>query len=114
MPTILPLICLLQVGLNNYSAAYATGLLCARRVLTKFGLADTYKGQEEPDGELKDITTGVMVTAAAAAAAVVFSNSRRGRQQQQQCCVSSTNSNGYVRAATVVSMTATATSAGIS
>lgn len=23
----------------------------ARRVLTKFGLADTYKGQEEPDGE---------------------------------------------------------------
>jgi ribosomal protein L18 len=40
-----------QVGLNNYSAAYATGLLLARRVLTKFGLADTYKGQEEPDGE---------------------------------------------------------------
>jgi ribosomal protein L18 len=33
----------LQVGLNNYSAAYATGLLLARRVLTKFGLADTYK-----------------------------------------------------------------------
>jgi ribosomal protein L18 len=32
-----------QVGLNNYSAAYATGLLLARRVLTKFGLADTYK-----------------------------------------------------------------------
>jgi len=41
----------LKVGLNNYSAAYATGLLLARRVLTKFGLADTYKGQEEPDGE---------------------------------------------------------------
>lgn len=40
-----------QVGLNNYSAAYATGLLLARRVLTKFGLADTYKGCEEPDGE---------------------------------------------------------------
>jgi large subunit ribosomal protein L5e len=41
----------LKVGLSNYSAAYATGLLLARRVLTKFGLADTYKGQEEPDGE---------------------------------------------------------------
>jgi large subunit ribosomal protein L5e len=41
----------LSVGLTNYSAAYATGLLLARRVLTKFGLADTYKGQEEPDGE---------------------------------------------------------------
>jgi ribosomal protein L18 len=40
-----------QVGLNNYSAAYATGLLLARRVLTKYGLADTYKGCEEPDGE---------------------------------------------------------------
>ena len=41
----------LSVGLTNYSAAYATGLLLARRILTKFGLADTYKGQEEPDGE---------------------------------------------------------------
>lgn len=41
----------LSVGLNNYSAAYCVGLLLARRVLTKFGLADTYKGQEEPDGE---------------------------------------------------------------
>jgi len=41
----------LSVGLTNYSAAYATGLLLARRMLTKFGLADTYKGQEEPDGE---------------------------------------------------------------
>ena len=41
----------LNVGLKNYSAAYCVGLLLARRVLTKFGLADTYKGQEEPDGE---------------------------------------------------------------
>jgi len=40
----------LKVGLNNYSAAYCVGLLVARRVLTKFGLADTYVGQEEPDG----------------------------------------------------------------
>lgn len=41
----------ITAGLTNYAAAYATGLLCARRVLTKFGLADAYKGQEEPDGE---------------------------------------------------------------
>jgi hypothetical protein len=36
----------LAVGLKNYSAAYCVGLLLARRVLTKFGLADTYKGVE--------------------------------------------------------------------
>jgi len=41
----------LKVGLTNYSAAYAVGLLVARRVLTKFGLADTYVGEEEPTGE---------------------------------------------------------------
>jgi large subunit ribosomal protein L5e len=41
----------LNCGLTNYAATYATGLLCARRVLTKLGLADTYKGQEEADGE---------------------------------------------------------------
>merc|ERR1712226_1161171 len=41
----------LKCGLTNYSAGYATGLLLARRVLTKFNMADTYKGQEEPDGE---------------------------------------------------------------
>ncbi len=41
----------MQVGLTNYSAAYCVGLLVARRILTKLNLADTYKGQEEPDGE---------------------------------------------------------------
>ena len=41
----------MQVGLTNYAAAYCTGLLVARRILTKLGLAETYKGQEEPDGE---------------------------------------------------------------
>mmetsp|Transcript_33226 Transcript_33226/g.73479 ORF Transcript_33226/g.73479 Transcript_33226/m.73479 type:complete len:296 (+) Transcript_33226:53-940(+) len=41
----------LKVGLTNFSAAYCVGLLVARRVLTKFGLADTYKGVEEADGE---------------------------------------------------------------
>ena len=35
----------LTVGLTNYAATYATGLLLARRVLTKFGLADKYVGQ---------------------------------------------------------------------
>lgn len=33
----------LKVGLNNFAAAYCTGLLLARRTLSKYGLADTYK-----------------------------------------------------------------------
>jgi len=33
-----------QVGLTNYAACYATGLLCARRLLTKLGMADKYEG----------------------------------------------------------------------
>jgi len=41
----------LKVGLTNYSAAYCVGLLVARRVLTKFGLADKYEGEVEPTGE---------------------------------------------------------------
>lgn len=41
----------MKVGLTNYAAAYATGLLLARRLLTKLKLADAYKGQEEADGE---------------------------------------------------------------
>jgi len=39
-------------GLTNWTAAYATGLLCARRCLDKIGLADKYEGQKEPTGEL--------------------------------------------------------------
>jgi len=39
-------------GLTNWTAAYATGLLAARRALTKLGLADKYQGQEEPDGTI--------------------------------------------------------------
>ena len=34
------------------SLAYATGLLIARRVLTKLGLADKYQGVTEPDGTI--------------------------------------------------------------
>lgn len=33
-------------------AAYATGLLAARRALTKLGLADKYEGVAEPDGTI--------------------------------------------------------------
>ena len=38
-------------GLTNWAAAYATGLLLARRVLTKLGLADQFTGVEEATGE---------------------------------------------------------------
>lgn len=41
----------INFGLKNYSAAYATGFLCARKMLTKLGLADSYTGKEEIDGE---------------------------------------------------------------
>ena len=40
-------------GLTNWAAAYAVGLLVARRALTKLDLADTFVGVEEPDGEFK-------------------------------------------------------------
>jgi len=39
-----------KVGLTNYASSYATGLLLARRVLTKFNLASDYVGQANPDG----------------------------------------------------------------
>lgn len=38
-------------GLTNWSAAYATGLLLARRTLKKLGLDETFTGVEEPEGE---------------------------------------------------------------
>lgn len=38
-------------GLSNWAAAYATGLLIARRVLSKLGLDKEFVGVEEPDGE---------------------------------------------------------------
>ena len=40
------------MGLKNYAACYATGLLLARRLLAKFGLDDKYEGQAAPDGEM--------------------------------------------------------------
>lgn len=45
----------MPVGLKNYAAAYATGLLVARRLLNKIGLEDVYEGVEAPTGEV--ITT---------------------------------------------------------
>jgi len=41
----------IPVGHTNYAACYATGLLCARRLLTLKGLADTYAGVKEVTGE---------------------------------------------------------------
>lgn len=41
----------LKVGLKNYSAAYCTGLLLARRLLQQIGLDETYEGVEEVTGE---------------------------------------------------------------
>ena len=44
----------LKGGLKNYAAAYATGLLCARRLLASVGLADAYTGVEEVTGEINE------------------------------------------------------------
>lgn len=41
----------MPLGLNNYAAAYATGLLLARRVLSKLKLADKYQGNKEINGQ---------------------------------------------------------------
>jgi len=41
----------ITVGLKNYAACYATGLLVARRCLKKFGLDEKFKGKEEIDGD---------------------------------------------------------------
>eukprot|EP00920_Eleutheroschizon_duboscqi_P035799 GHVT01086679.1.p1 GENE.GHVT01086679.1~~GHVT01086679.1.p1 ORF type:complete len:314 (+),score=44.60 GHVT01086679.1:141-1082(+) len=40
-----------SVGLCNYPAAYATGLLCARRLLKKQNIDSVFKGKAEVDGE---------------------------------------------------------------
>jgi len=41
----------IKLGLTNYAAAYATGLLLARRLLTKLNLASKYVGVKEATGE---------------------------------------------------------------
>jgi len=45
----------IKVGLTNWAAAYAVGLLCARRVLTTLGLDKQYLGQTEPNGEFFEV-----------------------------------------------------------
>ena len=45
----------LKLGLTNYAAAYATGLLLARRHLQKLKLDTHYKGKENADGEYFDV-----------------------------------------------------------
>ncbi len=42
----------ITLGHTNYASAYATGLLCARRLLTKFKLQDKYQGAKAVDGKL--------------------------------------------------------------
>ncbi|PGH06488.1 60S ribosomal protein L5 [Blastomyces parvus] len=41
----------IEHGLTNWAAAYATGLLLARRTLKKLGLDEDFVGVEEPEGE---------------------------------------------------------------
>jgi len=41
----------MPLGLTNYAASYATGLLLARRVLSKLKLADKYQGNKEINGQ---------------------------------------------------------------
>lgn len=47
----------IHAGLTNYSSAYCTGLLAARRLLSlkDIGMADMYKGQVKPDGEVYSV-----------------------------------------------------------
>merc|ERR1712110_1317694 len=45
----------MPVGLTNYPACYATGLLLARRLLKKLGLDEHYTGKEEVDGEVYNV-----------------------------------------------------------
>ncbi|KAF2834231.1 60S ribosomal protein L5 [Patellaria atrata CBS 101060] len=50
----------IEHGLTNWAAAYATGLLIARRALKKLDLDEDFVGVEEPDGEfsLTEATEG--------------------------------------------------------
>jgi large subunit ribosomal protein L5e len=43
----------IQVGLTNYAAAYATGLLVARRTLNKLKIADKFPGAKEATGKFE-------------------------------------------------------------
>jgi len=45
----------ITVGLTNYAAAYATGLLCARRLLQKLKLDSKYEGKKDVTGEMYSV-----------------------------------------------------------
>ncbi|KAI9144860.1 hypothetical protein BKA69DRAFT_1143625 [Paraphysoderma sedebokerense] len=45
----------IKVGLTNWAAAYATGLLVARRALKKLSLDSQYVGVINPDGEVAEV-----------------------------------------------------------
>ena len=45
------------VGHTNYAAAYCTGLLLARRTLTKLKIADKFEGVKAADGNYKEVRT---------------------------------------------------------
>lgn len=45
----------LEAGLTNYAAAYATGLLLARRLLKNLKLDNTYKGNQKVDGAVYNV-----------------------------------------------------------
>ena len=47
----------INLGLTNYAAAYATGLLLARRTLTKLGIADKFQGAKEATGKFEAVRT---------------------------------------------------------
>jgi large subunit ribosomal protein L5e len=47
----------IEHGLTNWAAAYATGLLVARRALKKLGLDEDFAGVEEADGESASYTS---------------------------------------------------------
>merc|ERR1711881_786461 len=49
----------LTTGFTSYSAAYATGLLVARRLLTKYNMADMFKGAKSIDGADYDVSADV-------------------------------------------------------
>lgn len=46
----------LKAGLSNYSAAYATGLLLARRTLKELKMDSFYQGNDKIDGEKYDVS----------------------------------------------------------
>jgi large subunit ribosomal protein L5e len=47
----------MTTGLTSYSAAYATGLLLARKVLAQLKLNDLYKGNDKIDGNDYNVST---------------------------------------------------------